>query len=92
MATASLPFADRRVPHRGEKNPFLETVEGAELTSDSGLRQTAAAFGSPPLDWGTLRTFIFITAEDMSAAMTLVAKTLELEPDDLVAYPANVFT
>jgi hypothetical protein len=55
------------------------------------LRKMAGAWGEPPLQWETLRTFVRVSASDDSAAKEEVARALGLEAHDLVAYSNEVF-
>ena len=69
----------------------LGTLQGAGFAMGSGLRQTAAAYGLPPFQLKTIRTFVPVSANDESEATAAVATALALEPGDLVAYSADVF-
>lgn len=55
------------------------------------LRRSAAGWGEPPFEWNTLRTFVPVSAADESEARDEVARALGLEPNDLVAYSAEIW-
>jgi hypothetical protein len=55
------------------------------------LRMTAGAWGEPPVQWETLRTFVRVSAADDSEARGDVAGALGIEASDLVAYSNEFF-
>jgi hypothetical protein len=72
------------------------TAEQIEALKAAGivvydLRRTAGAWGEPPFEWETLRTFVSVSAADDSEAKSVVAQPLGLDDTDLIAYSAEIF-
>lgn len=91
IAALGLPVDDFWVGIRGDLT--AEQIKALKLAGIVAydLRRTAAAWGEPPVEWETLRTFVRVAADDDSEAKAEVAQALGLDADDLLAYSTEIF-